>query len=120
VSVETDPQGTKVATIGLSAWAVEALKDLVYINLPEVGRKVDADETFGEVESVKAVSELYSPVAGEITEVNTELADNLETLAADPYGAGWLIKIEIADESGLAELLDHAAYQKQCEQENDQ
>ena len=117
VRVETDPAGAKIATVGLSAFALEQLTDLVYVDLPEVGLQVTAGEPFGEIESVKAVSDLYSPVDGEITEVNTELADKLETLSDDPYEAGWFVKIKISDESGLANLLDHAAYQKQCQEE---
>lgn len=106
--------GAKVATIGISAFAVEQLTDLVYMELPEVGRTVKAGEEFGEVESVKAVSPLYCPIGGEIVAVNTELPDKLETLNSDPYNAGWLIKVKVTDESGLAKLLDYAAYQKQC------
>jgi len=117
VRVETDPAGAKIATVGLSAFALEQLTDLVYVDLPEVGRQVTAGEPFGEIESVKAVSDLYSPVDGEITEVNTGLADKLETLSDDPYEAGWFVKIKISDESGLANLLDYAAYQKQCQEE---
>lgn len=117
VRLETDPAGAKIATVGLSAFALEQLTDLVYVDLPEVGRRVTAGEPFGEIESVKAVSDLYSPVDGEITEVNTGLADKLETLSDDPYQAGWFVKIKISGESGLANLLDYPAYQKQCEGE---
>ena len=119
VLVETDDRGAKIATLGLSAFAIEALTDLVYIELPEVGRQVKAQEPFGLIESVKAVSDLFSPVDGDIVEVNTPLVDNVEHLADDPYEAGWLVKIKIADESGLSELLDWAAYQKQCEEESE-
>lgn len=119
VHVETDPSGAKTATIGLSAFAIEALTDLVYIDLPETGRQLAAGDSFGEIESVKAVSDLYCPVAGEIVEVNTAIADRLETLADDPYDTGWFIKVRISDESGLGGLLDHAAYQKQCAEEGD-
>jgi len=112
-----ESDGGKVATVGISAFAVEALTDVVHIELPEVGRQVAAEETFGEVESVKAVSDLYSPVAGEIVEVNDSLPDKLETLSDDPYGEGWMIKIRIADEAGLSNLMDHAAYEKQCAEE---
>ena len=118
IAVDTDAQGAKIATIGLSAFALELLTDLVYIDLPEAGREVVVGETFGEVESVKAVSDLYSPVGGTVVESNTEIADRLETLADDPYEAGWLVKIQVTDDAGLADLLDHAAYKKQCEEEN--
>jgi len=117
VGVETDSAGMKTAVVGLSAFALEALTDLVYINLPEVGSRAVAGEPFGEVESVKAVSDLYCPVDGEIVEVHDEAADDLERLGEDPYEYGWLIKIKIADESALANLMDYAAYQKQCEAE---
>jgi glycine cleavage system H protein len=112
-----DDQGARVATIGLSAFAIEQLTDLVFMELPEVGREVKAGDEFGEVESVKAVSPLYSPVDGEIIGVNDQLPDNLEILSEDPYGAGWILKVRITDEAALNKLLDHAAYQKQCEEE---
>ena len=117
VSVETDSAGAKIATVGISAFALEALTDLVFMELPEVGREVETEDPFGEVESVKAVSDLVSPVSGEIVEVNSGIADDLEKLTEDPYGAGWLIKVKLADESALANLMDHAAYQKQCAEE---
>ena len=117
VRVETDPAGAKIATVGLSAFALEALTDLVYVELPEVGRRVRAGEPFGEVESVKAVSDLYGPVDGQIVEVNTSLVDKLDQLADAPCEDAWLVKIKVTDEAGLLELLDYAAYQKQCEEE---
>lgn len=107
----------KVATVGLSAFAVEALTDLVFIELPKVGRKVKAEESFCEVESVKAVSDIYAPVAGEVIAVNETLPDKLETLSTDPYGEGWIARIKISDESALSNLLDHQAYQKMCAEE---
>lgn len=113
----TEEDGVKVATIGISAFAVEQLTDLVYMELPEVGRQISAGEEFGEVESVKAVSPLYSPVDGEIVAVNSSLPDRLETLGEDPYEAGWIIKVRLTDESSLARLMDYAAYQKQCSEE---
>jgi glycine cleavage system H protein len=117
--VETAAGGQKTATVGLTDFALKALTDLVHVELPEVGRRVTAGKPLGEVESVKAVSDLYSPVDGEIVEVNTAIAQHLERLGADPYGAGWLVKIRVTDPSGLAQLLDNAAYQKQCEQEGE-
>jgi len=116
VRVESDARGAKIATVGVSAFAIQALTDLVYIELPQAGRQVTAGEPFGEVESVKAVSDLYSPVNGQIVEVNTAIVDHLDRLSADPYGAGWLVKIKLSDESALRDLLDPAAYQKQCEE----
>ena len=109
-----EQNGDKIATIGISAFAVEALTDLVYIQLPEVGQKVSVGESFGEVESVKAVSDLYSPIEGEVIEVNESLATNLDALSADPYGKGWVAKIKLTDEGGLANLLDIDSYRKQC------
>ena len=120
VHVETDSAGAKTATIGITAFAVELLTDLVFVDLPAVGREVSAGEPFGEVESVKAVSDLVCPVGGQITEVNTALVDDLEKLSDDPFDGGWLVKVKITDESGLAGLLDYAAYQKQCAEEADQ
>lgn len=109
--------GAKVATIGVSAFALEALTDLVYIELPAVGRQLKAGEAFGEIESVKAVSDLYSPVTGEVIAVHEGLGDKLETLNADPYGEGWMIKVRLADEAALKNLMDYPAYQKQCAEE---
>ncbi len=112
-----DEAGQKMATVGITDFAVEQLTDLVYLDLPEVGSQVTAGEEFGEVESVKAVSPLYSPVTGEVVAVHSELCDNPETLSQDPYGDGWLIKVRVTDETSLSRLLDAAAYQKQCEGE---
>jgi glycine cleavage system H protein len=113
VAVE-DVDGAQVATVGISAFAVEQLTDLVFMDLPEVGKEVKAGEPFGEIESVKAVSDLYSPVDGKIIATNTTLPDALETLNEDPYEQGWIVKIKLSDESALSKLMDHAAYQKQC------
>ena len=103
-----------IATVGLTDFAVKALTDLVFLDLPAVGRNVDAAEMFGEVESVKAVSELLAPVSGEIVAVNSAIADNLGTLATNPYDDGWLVKIKMSNTAELEKLLDHDAYQKQC------
>jgi glycine cleavage system H protein len=110
--------GQKIATMGLSAFAVEALTDLVFIELPKVGRQVQAGESFCEVESVKAVSDVYSPLAGEVAAVNSALADDLDTLSKDPFGNGWIAKIKVTDDSNLKSLLDYKAYQKQCAEES--
>jgi glycine cleavage system H protein len=119
VHVEKDPSGARIATLGISAFAVEALTDLVYIDLPEAGREVKAGEPFAEIESVKAVSDIYSPVNGEVVEVNGQLSDNLEKISDDPYGAGWLAKIRLSDGGQPSGLLDYAAYQKLCEEEKE-
>ncbi|CAD75450.1 glycine cleavage system protein GcvH [Rhodopirellula baltica] len=105
--------GDKFATIGISAFAVEQLNDLVYMDLPEVGRTLEVGEEFGEVESVKAVSPLYSPVAGEVVAVHTDLPDNLDNLNDDAFDFGWILKVKLS--ADLPEtLMDFAAYQKQC------
>lgn len=107
----------RVVTVGLTAFALEALTDLVFIDLPPAGREVKAGQPFGEIESVKAVSDLYSPVDGEVLESNPWVRDNLKDLATDPYANGWLVKIAVTDETPLARLLDATAYRKQCEEE---
>ncbi len=112
-----DVDDEKVATLGLSAFAVEALTDLVFIELPEVGKQVKSGQPFCEVESVKAVSDLYAPNDGEVVAVNDALPDSLETLSDDPYGEGWIAKIKFTGDPGLGKLMDHAAYQKQCAEE---
>ena len=109
-----DDGDSKVATIGLTAHAIEALTDLVYMDLPTAGTKVTAGNSFGEVESVKATSDLYSPVDGEIIDVNTSLPDNLDTLNTDPYGEGWIIKVKLNDEASLAKLMNLEDYEKMC------
>ena len=103
-----------VAVIGISDFAQDALGDVVFINLPAVGDEVTAGESFGDVESVKAVSDLISPVSGVVLEVNEELEDSPENLNEDPYGA-WIIKVEQV--SGEEELLDAAAYEAHCAEE---
>lgn len=110
----TEADGQQFATVGISAHAVEALTDLVYMELPAVGATVKAGEAFGEVESVKATSDLYSPVDGEVTEVNDTLPDNLEILGDDPYEAGWIMKVKLSGDDALGKLMDHAAYEKLC------
>jgi glycine cleavage system H protein len=99
-----------LATIGISSYAVEALTDLVFMQLPKVGRVVKAGESIGEIESVKAVSDFYAPVSGEVVEVNASLPSQLETLGSDPYGDGWLVRIRPTDSADLDALLDQAAY----------
>ena len=106
--VRSEPTG--VVTVGISSYAVEALTDLVFMQLPAVGRKVKAGEAFGEIESVKAVSDLYAPASGEIVEVNAALPSCLETLGKDPYGAGWIVQIRPENPQELTALLDQSAY----------
>lgn len=106
--------GRKVGTIGITAFAVQQLTDLVFMELPKVGATVVAGKEYGEVESVKAVSPLYSPVSGEVVAVNSALPTKLETLGSDPYGDGWMIKVALSDEAELKKLMNKAAYDKQC------
>ncbi|MBM3965166.1 MAG: glycine cleavage system protein GcvH [Planctomycetes bacterium] len=114
VYAPTDAGG--VATVGISAFAVAELNDLVFMALPSVGQKLAAGQEFGEVESVKAVSPMYSPVSGEVIEVNSGLVDRLEQLNADPYDQGWMMKIKMSDPSELAKLMDYQTYQKMISQ----
>jgi glycine cleavage system H protein len=97
--------------IGITDYAQKQLGDVVFLELPELGRKLKAGERFGTVESVKAVSELYAPVAGEVVEVNAPLADKPETINQDPHGAAWMIVLKIADPAAPGTLLDAAAYE---------
>ena len=108
-----------VVTIGISAHAVKQLSDLVYIELPEKGKKVKKGEAFGEIESVKAVSEMFCPVDGEIIDVNATLSDNLESITKEPYGAGWMIKIKATDPSQVSALLGPEEYEKQVKEKKD-
>ncbi|MFQ6093459.1 MAG: glycine cleavage system protein GcvH [bacterium] len=99
-----------VATVGITDYAQSELGDIVFIELPEVGTEVKQMESFGTIEAVKTVSDLYSPVSGEIIEVNTSLEDEPEQINSDPYGNGWMIKIRMSDESELEDLLSAGQY----------
>ena len=103
------------ATIGISDFAVKELSDVVHIELPSVGATFSAGEVFGEIESVKAVSDLYAPVGGEVVEVNSDLEDDQSALSDDAYQAGWIIKLKVADPKEVEKLMDHAAYQQSVE-----
>ncbi len=105
----------EIATIGISDFAVKELTDIVFIELPSAGKTIAAGEEFGEIESVKAVSDLYAPVGGEIIEVNEALADDLGPLADDSFGAGWIMKLKISDPAEVDNLMDYTAYQASCE-----
>jgi glycine cleavage system H protein len=106
-----------LATIGITDYAQDQMGDLVYVELPEVGDEVNAGAPLGQVESVKAVSDVVSPVSGEVTEVNQALVDAPETVNRDPYGDGWLAKIRVSDKSEVDALLDSAAYQEHLAKE---
>lgn len=98
------------ATIGITSYAAAELGDVVFVELPEVGATLRQFATFGVVESVKAVSDLFAPVSGEVTEVNETLRDTPEHINSDPFGAGWVAKLSLTDASGLDELMDADAY----------
>ena len=100
------------ATIGVTDFAASQLGDVVFVDLPAAGKAVEQFATFGVVESVKAVSDLYAPVSGEVTEVNGELGANPELVNSDPFGAGWMIKVKLGDAAQVGELLDAAGYEK--------
>jgi glycine cleavage system H protein len=106
------------AVIGITDFAVQQLSDLVYIDLPKVGRVAKSGEPFGEIESVKAVSDLVSPVSGEIIEVNSNLSSNLDAVVKDTYGTGWIIKVKMSNPAELTKLLSTDAYNKLCETEH--
>jgi len=106
-----------VATIGISRFAVDQLTDLIVIDLPAVGTKLTPGKSFGEIESVKAVSDLYAPIAGEVVEVNSAVSGNVQLLAEAPYTKGWLIKIRVDDPSAIDNLLDHDAYERKVAEE---
>jgi len=98
--------------VGITDYAQDALGDVVFVQLPDVGAQVEAGGSFGEVESTKSVSDVYAPVAGTVVEVNSELADVPQRLNEDPYGEGWICVIEPADQNAFGSLLDAAAYRK--------
>jgi glycine cleavage system H protein len=104
-------------TIGITDYAQNQLGDVVFLELPEVGRKLQAGEVFGTVESVKAVSELFAPLAGEVLEVNSALTDKPETINHDPHGAAWMLVVKITDTSALKDLMDAPSYQAFVERE---
>jgi glycine cleavage system H protein len=105
------------ATVGISKFAADQLSDLIMLELPPVGTRLTPGKSFGVIESVKSVSDLYAPVAGEVVEVNDEAAQNLELLSSDPYGKGWLIKVKVDGPEAASDLLDLAAYEKQIADE---
>ena len=100
----------ETATVGISAYAADQLGDVVFVELPAVGRELKAREAFGVIESVKAVSDLYAPVAGEVIAVNEELATRPELVNADPYGSGWMLKLRIAARADIERLRDPESY----------
>lgn len=99
-----------IATIGITDHAQGALNDIVYVELPSAGDHFDTEQEFGVVESVKSVSDLYMPIAGEVVEVNDSLEDAPETINSDPYGAGWLLKLRVSDKAEVAGLMSADDY----------
>jgi len=115
-------EGTS-ATIGITEYAQEELGDIVFVELPEVGEKIVKDDPFGAVESVKAVSDIYAPVSGEVMETNEILPDNPETINDDPYGDGWMVRVELSDIDDLKDLMDadeYAEYVAQQKEDDDE
>jgi glycine cleavage system H protein len=110
INVEGD-----IATIGISAYAAKQLGDVVFVELPEIGREMSKGDEAAVVESVKAASEVYAPISGEVTAVNEALEDAPETVNASPDGDGWFLKLKIADASELDALMDEAKYKTYCE-----
>jgi glycine cleavage system H protein len=120
VSVPTDLRYTRdhewvrlegdEATVGITQYAADQLGDIVFVELPETGRALQGAKAFGVVESVKAVSDLFAPLAGEVIATNDALTGGPELVNSDPYGAGWMVRIRIADATELDDLLDAAAY----------
>ena len=106
------------ATIGISAFAVKELTDLTYVELPAVGKSFKAKQIFGVVESVKAASDLYSPVSGTVTKVNNALESDLSLLSTDPFTKGWMIEVELSSPAEIDSLLDAVAYEKFCAAES--
>ncbi len=108
-----------VATVGITDYAQEQLGDIVFVELPAVGDKVSKEDAFGVVESVKAVSDIYAPVSGKVLEVNDDLPDNPEIINEDPYGDGWMIKIEMNDPEDLEDLMGAAEYEEYVAEEKE-
>ena len=106
------------ATLGITWYAQDALGEVVFFDPPDVGTDVTKDQPYAEVESVKAVSEVYAPLSGEVTEINQAVDDSPETINEDPYGRGWLAKVKLSNPSEVNDLMDAAAYRKLLE-END-
>lgn len=103
--------------IGITDFAQSELGDIVFVELPEVGEEIEADEPFGSVESVKTVSELYAPVSGKVVEINEELEDNPEFVNESPYEKAWMVVVELSDESELEELLSAEKYEEEIKED---
>ena len=110
----------KIATVGITEYAQEELGDIVYVELPEVGEKVVKDDPFGVVESVKAVSDIYAPINGTVVEINDALPDSPETINEDPFGDGWMIKVEMTEMDDLKDLMNADDYAEYVEQQKEE
>ncbi len=108
-------EGNGIVTVGVTDFAQEALGDIVFVELPEVGSEVNKDDSIAVVESVKAASDIYSPVSGEIIEINEELVDAPEKANEEPYDSAWFFKIKLSEESEMANLLTAEQYEAECE-----
>ena len=106
-----------LVTVGITKFATDQMTDITYVELPHLGDHVFTGQAFGEVETVKAVNDLFSPVDGEVVEVNEKLVDDPAPITQDPYGAGWLIKVRLEQGATLDHLLTHEQYQKQVQSE---
>ncbi len=116
--IRVDSRGgadASVVTIGITDFAQDALGDIVYVSLPETGETLTQGASVGELESTKSVSDLYAPLAGSVLARNEALDQTPELVNSDPYGEGWLLRVQLADETGLGELMDAAAYQAQVD-----
>jgi len=114
IKVEDD-----LVTIGITEYAQEQLGDVVYVELPDEGQEIEAEDAFGSVESVKAVSEIYSPIGGTVVEVNDLLEDSPEKVNTDPYGDGWMVKLEVSDTSVLDKLMSAEDYEEYLAEEEE-
>lgn len=113
------PEGDGVYTIGITEHAQELLGDMVFVELPDVGDQISAGDDVAVAESVKAASDVYAPITGEVLEVNEDLEDSPELVNSDPYGDGWMFKVKAEDEAEIAELLDAEAYGSSIEEDED-
>ena len=107
-----------VGTVGITDYAQKELGDVVFVELPQVGTQLEAGDELGSIESVKAVSELFAPITGEVTEVNELLRDKPELVNTDPYGDGWMIKVRIADQDEYDDLMDASEYEEYVQTES--
>ncbi len=108
----------EVGTVGITDYAQKELGDVVFVELPQVGTQLEAGDELGSIESVKAVSELFAPVSGEVVEINEALAEKPELVNTDPYGDGWMIRIRISDTTELDDLMNAEEYEEYCETES--